>query len=150
MCVDRFGRTPERVIAVDDLGPARLFVANGDLDAVRRYVHDVVGTLLDGGPHTLELLRTLQGFFDAGRSVRAAATQLGIHQNTVRLRLAKVLDLTGFDVASSANDQLSVHTALLVLRLEGHPAIPPFDERLGVRDDQSSDPTPAPHDSAAG
>lgn len=132
LCVDRFGQMSERVIAVDDLGPARLFVANGDLDAVRRYVQDVVGALLDGGPSTLEMLRTLQGFFDAGRSFRAAATGLGIHQNTVRLRLSKVHDLTGFDVASNANDQLSVHTALLVLRLEGHPSIPPFDERLGV------------------
>jgi sugar diacid utilization regulator len=131
LCVDRFARTSERVIAVDDLGPARLFVANGDLGAVRRYVRDVVGALLDGGPGTADLLRTLQCFFDTGRSVRESAARLGIHENTVRLRMAKVHDLTGLDVASDANDQLSAQTALLVLRLEGHPAIPPFDERHG-------------------
>lgn len=135
LCVDRFARTSERVIAVDDLGPARLFVANGDLGAVRRYVQDVVGALLDGGPGTADLLRTLQCFFDTGRSVRESAARLGIHENTVRLRMAKVHDLTGLDVASDANDQLSAQTALLVLRLEGHPAIPAFDERHGFADD---------------
>ncbi|WP_157537371.1 PucR family transcriptional regulator [Nocardioides sp. Root190] len=128
LCVDRFARTSERVIAVDDLGPARLFVANGDLGAVRRYVQDVVGPLLDGGPGKADLLRTLQCFFDTGRSVRESAARLGIHENTVRLRLAKVHDLTGLDVASDANDQLSAQTALLVLRLDGHPVIPSFGE----------------------
>jgi hypothetical protein len=134
LCVDRFSRTGERVIAVDDLGPARLFVANGDLAAVRRYVQDVVGALLDGGPGKADLLRTMQCFFDTGRSVRESAARLGIHENTVRLRLAKVHDLTGLDVAANANDQLSTQTALLVLRLEGHPAIPAFGESLVIAD----------------
>jgi len=129
LCVDRFARTDERVIAVDDLGPARLFVANSDLGAVRRYVQDVLGPLLGEQNGTADLLRTLQCFFDTGRSVRESAGRLGIHENTVRLRLAKVHDLTGLDVAADANDQLSAQTALLVLRLEGHPAIPRFDER---------------------
>lgn len=132
LCVDRFAKTDDRVIAVDDLGPARLFLANGDIGAVRRYVHDVVGALLSGGPGTRDLLRTLQTFFDCGRSVRESSARLGIHENTVRLRLAKVHDLTGLDVASDANDQLSAQTALLVLRLEGHSAIPPFGERHGA------------------
>lgn len=134
LCVDRFARSTQRVIAVDDLGPARLFVANSDVGAVRRYVHDVLGALLGDAPGSTDLLRTLQCFFDTGRSVRESAARLGIHENTVRLRLAKVHDLTGLDVASDANHQLSAQTALLVLRLEGHPAIPPFEERHGFAD----------------
>jgi hypothetical protein len=130
LCVDRFSRGGDRVIAVDDLGPARLFVANGDVSAVRRYVGEVLGPLLDDAPGHPDLLRTLQCFFDTGRSVRESAGRLAIHENTVRLRLAKVHDLTGLDVAAGANDQLSVQTALLVLRLEGHPAIPPFHDGL--------------------
>jgi sugar diacid utilization regulator len=132
LCVDRFARSGNRVIAVDDLGPARLFVANSDVGSVRRYVRDVLGALLGDAPGSADLLRTLQCFFDTGRSVRESALRLGIHENTVRLRLAKVHDLTGLDVAADANDQLSAQTALLVLRLEGHPAIPPFDERLST------------------
>jgi sugar diacid utilization regulator len=132
LCVDRFARSGDRVVTVDDLGPARLLVANGDVGAVRRYVDDVLGALLGDVPGSPDLLRTLQCFFDSGRSVRGSAAWLGIHENTVRLRMAKIHDLTGLDVAGNANDQLSAQTALLVLRLEGHPAVPPFDERLGV------------------
>lgn len=128
-CVDRFAGSGDRVIAVDDLGPARLFVANSDLGSVRRYVRDVLGGLLDEAPGTADLLRTLQCFFDTGRSVRESAGHLGIHENTVRLRLGKIHDLTGLDVAADANDQLGAQTALLVLRLEGHPAVPPFGHR---------------------
>jgi sugar diacid utilization regulator len=128
LCVDRFARSGDRVIAVDDLGPARLFVANSDVGSVRLYVRDVLGPLLCDRAGHADLLRTLQCFFDTGRSVRESSARLGIHENTVRLRLAKVHDLTGLDVAADANDQLSAQTALLVLRLEGHPAIPPFDE----------------------
>lgn len=131
LCVDRFARGGDRVIAVDDLGPARLLVANGDVGAVRRYVDDVLGALLGDVPGSADLLRTLQCFFDTGRSVRESATRLGIHENTVRLRMAKIHDLTGLDVAANSNDQLSAQTALLVLRLEGHPAIPPFDDKDG-------------------
>lgn len=129
LCVDRFAQSSDRVIAVDDLGPARLFVANGDVGSVRRYVQDVLGALLGDVPGSTDLLRTLQCFFDAGRSVRESASRLGIHENTVRLRLAKIHDLTGLDVAADANDQLSAQSALLVLRLEGHPAIPTFEDR---------------------
>lgn len=128
LCIDRFSGASTRILAVDDLGPARLFVANSDVASVRRYVHDVLGALLDGRPGTPDLLRTLQCFFDSGRSVRESSTRLGIHENTVRLRLGKVHDLTGLDVAADPNDQLSVQTALLVLRLEGHPAVPPLEE----------------------
>ncbi|SNQ47698.1 PucR C-terminal helix-turn-helix domain-containing protein [Frankia canadensis] len=128
LCIDRFGRPPNTVIAVDDLGPARLFVANSDIGSVRRYVHDVLGALLGDAPGLADLLRTLQCFFATGRSVRESAARLGIHENTVRLRMAKVHDLTGLDVAANANDQLSAQTALLVLRLEGCPALPPFVE----------------------
>jgi hypothetical protein len=68
----------------------------------------------------------LQCYFDASRSVRASAAQLGVHENTIRLRLARVTTATGLDVAGDANDQLSVQTALLVLRLQGHPTLPWF------------------------
>jgi sugar diacid utilization regulator len=122
---DRFAPQGGQVIAVDDLGPARLFVANGDLKAVRRYAEEVLGPLTNGSSASAALLGTLQGFFDCGRSVRESAVQLGIHENTVRLRLSKIRSLIGLDVAGDAHAQLSVQTALLVLRLEGHPAVAP-------------------------
>lgn len=138
VCAGRFVGPETRVIAVDDLGPARLFVANSDTEAVRRYMRDVLGPLLDESAGHGDLLRTLQCFFDTGRSVRESSARLGIHENTVRLRLGKVHDLTGLDVAAGANDQLSVQTALLVLRLVGHPAIPAFGDHHELEQQESA------------
>ncbi|WP_162164480.1 PucR family transcriptional regulator [Intrasporangium chromatireducens] len=130
-CIDRFvGRTANNVLAVDDLGPARLFLANSDTSAIKAYVGDVLGRLLSSEPGMADLLLTLQCYFDASRSVRASAARLGVHENTIRLRLARVAAATGLDVAGDANDQLSVQTALLVLRLQGHPTLDAIGTRV--------------------
>jgi DNA-binding PucR family transcriptional regulator len=127
-CIDGFAGTGVvRVLAADDLGPGRLFVANGARGAIDGFVEDVVGPLLSGEDGTTDLLRTLHVFYDTGRSVRLSAARLGIHENTVRYRLARVCALTGLDVAGDAADQLTVQMSLLVLRLQGHPALPSFD-----------------------
>jgi sugar diacid utilization regulator len=123
-CIDHFPGHP--VLAADDLGPGRLFVANGDTPAMNRFVDDVLGALLTGEHLACELLRTLQCFFDCGRNIRQSAAALNVHENTVRYRLARVHALTGLDVAADASDQLSVQMSLLVLRLRDHPALPSF------------------------
>lgn len=134
-CIDRFAHPANRILAVDELGPARLFLANSDLGSVERYVQDVLGALLTEAPGTVDLLRTLQAFFDAGRRVRESAVLLGVHENTVRLRLVKIHALTGLDASAGTNDQLTMQTALLVLRLQGHPAIATFEEIREVDDE---------------
>jgi sugar diacid utilization regulator len=116
-CVNRFGGDgAARILAADDLGPARLFIAHGDSGSVQAYAGEVLGPLLTDAVMPGDLLLTLHVYFDCGRSVRLAAAEL-------RVRVA-----TGLDVAADANDQLSVQTALLVLRLHGHPALPALGE----------------------
>jgi sugar diacid utilization regulator len=124
-CIDRFATAGRGVLAADDLGPGRLFVARGDSCGIERFVDDVLGPLLTGGDDGL--LETLHVFFDTGRSIRASGAQLAVHENTVRYRLARVRTLTGLDVAADASDQLSVQMALLVLRLQGHHVLPGFE-----------------------
>jgi len=51
--------------------------------------------------------------------VRETAEQVGVHENTIRYRLARIAELTGLDVATNADDQLAGQLATLVLRLEG-------------------------------
>jgi sugar diacid utilization regulator/GAF domain-containing protein len=127
-CIDGVaGPNVMRVLAADDLGPGRLFVANGSGGGIDRFVDDVIGPLLTGEDGTAGLLRTLHVFYDTGRSVRLSAAKLGIHENTVRYRLARVHALTGLDVAANAGDQLTVQMSLLVLRLQGHTALPSFN-----------------------
>jgi sugar diacid utilization regulator len=126
-CVGSFaGTSSQRVLGADDLGPARLFVTNVNSDAAERFVADSVGPLLGGGEQTDDLLRTLEAFYDAGRSVRVSSERLGVHENTIRYRLARVHTLTGLDVAADADDQLTAQVALLVLRLQGHSVLRRF------------------------
>jgi DNA-binding PucR family transcriptional regulator len=125
-CIESFsGSAADRVLAVDDLGPARLFVAHAEVAAVERYVQDVIGPVLADDKGTT-LVQTLHAFFDTGRSIRSSARRLDVHENTVRQRLARVKTLTGLDVAADPTDQLSVQMALLVARLRGHAALPSF------------------------
>jgi sugar diacid utilization regulator len=112
-----------RVLTADDLGPGRLLLASADRADARRFLTDALGPLLVEDEGTRELLRTLQVFFGCGRSVRRSATALGVHENTIRYRLARIDEATGLAVATSSEDQLSAQLALLVLRLDN--ALPP-------------------------
>jgi sugar diacid utilization regulator len=127
-CIEHFPHgASHRVLAAVDLGPGRLFVANGHPEEIERFVDDVLGRLLENAETSADLVRTLEAFYDTGRSVRLASEKLQVHENTVRYRLARVHSITGLDVAGDADDQLSVQVALLVLRLQGHHALRSFD-----------------------
>ena len=77
-------------------------------------------TLIGSGNRTIEeLLSTVRVFFDRGRSVRNSAKFLCVHENTIRYRLGRVLDLTGLDLAADADAQLTAQVALLILRIQG-------------------------------
>jgi len=138
-CIDRFtDGTGHRVLAVDDLGPARLFLANGEVSAIRHFIDDMLGPLLDDDVASAELIRTLAVWFEENRGMRRTATRLGVHENTVRLRLSRVHTLTGLDVTGDATHQLSIHTALLVLRLRDHPALHAESRCADAKDDTAS------------
>ena len=122
-CIETFLGPSQQLLAADDLGPARLFLANASSAAVSGFVEDMIGALLVEDEGVAELLRTLDAFYEAGRSVRLSAERLGVHENTVRYRLSRVTQITGLDVAGDPDHQLSVQVALLVLRLQGHPSL---------------------------
>jgi sugar diacid utilization regulator len=138
-CIESFSHgSDHRVLAADDLGPGRLFVANGHPEEIQRFVEDVLGPLLVDDESCADLVRTLEAFYATGRSVRLASEKLRVHENTVRYRLARVHAITGLDVTGDTDDQLSVQVALLVLRLQGHPTLRSFEE-----EDAAAEPSDA-------
>jgi GAF domain-containing protein len=107
------------VLATDDLGPGRLFLASSTPAEADRFVHDALGALVSSDDAALaDVLETLQVFFESSRSVRRAAGRLGVHENTIRYRLARIKELTGLSIGSDANDELTAHLALLILRMQ--------------------------------
>jgi hypothetical protein len=80
-----------RPVAADDLLPERLL--SGDASARRLLVDRVYRPLEEAGGGLLETVAT---FFDSGRSLEATARALFVHPNTVRYRLHRVADVTGW------------------------------------------------------
>jgi sugar diacid utilization regulator len=119
--VETFGAAEQSpVLAIDDLGVGRLFLASANREEADRYVADTLGALLDpSDSRMVDLLTTLRCFLDTSCSIRRTAEELDVHENTVRYRFSRVKELTGLDVMAQSNDQLAVQLALLVLRLEG-------------------------------
>lgn len=63
-----------------------------------------------------DLLRTLNGFFEANGNLAKAAEDLNVHRNTLVYRLERISELTGLDLNDSEN-RLILHLALKIQRV---------------------------------
>lgn len=111
--VQAWPRAP-RPVSADDLWPER--VMNGDDDARRALVESVYHPLLAAGNGLEE---TLGSYLALGHSLEATARELFVHANTVRYRLRRVVDVTGWDPLIP-REAFVLQTALTVGRL-GNP-----------------------------
>ncbi|MEV1144626.1 helix-turn-helix domain-containing protein, partial [Micromonospora sp. NPDC049799] len=109
-------RPAPRPVPAADLLPERALA--GDAEARRRLRHDVYATLVRAGG---ELLETLDAFFAAGGTLESAARALFVHPNTVRYRLRRIAEVTGFSPLT-ARDAYALQVALTVGRLD--PVVP--------------------------
>jgi DNA-binding PucR family transcriptional regulator len=80
---------------------------------VRGLIDGVFQPLMTGGP---TLLDTLTAYLEQGSSLEATARLLFVHPNTVRYRLRRVTELTGF-TASEGRDGFTLWTAIILGRL---------------------------------
>ncbi len=99
-----------RPVSATDLLPERALA--GDGHARRALAYEVYRPLTE---HP-DLLATLVGFTDAGSSIEAAARALFIHPNTVRYRLKRIQEVTGYSPADP-RDEYVLRLALTVGRL---------------------------------
>ncbi|KGM14328.1 PucR family transcriptional regulator [Cellulomonas bogoriensis] len=104
--------TAPRPVLADDLLPERVLV--GDGVARRTLVTQAYEPLLAAGG---ALLDTLSAHVEHGRSLEAAARVLYVHPNTVRYRLRKVAEVTGWDPLD-AREAYVLQTALALGRLD--------------------------------
>lgn len=107
--------TPRPVYA-DDLLPERVLV--GDTSARDRLIAIAYDPIVRAGGSLQETVAT---FLDCGRSLELSARTMFVHANTVRYRLKKVAELTGWDVLSTRDAHvLEMAFALGRLRDAGH------------------------------
>jgi hypothetical protein len=101
-----------RPVRADDLLPER--VLSGDPVARARLVEEIYRPLVRAGP---PLLDTLSAYLEQAASLEAAARMLFVHPNTVRYRLRRVADVTGY-APSESRHALALRLALAVGRLD--------------------------------
>jgi GAF domain-containing protein len=118
-CLRTFCAADVAVLTDHDLGPGRILFACCDPAEVDRFAEEAIGALLGGGAGERKLLETLATFIDSGHSVRNAAAELKIHENSVRYRLSRIEELTGLRVLTDAEGQLGAQLAIMALRLRG-------------------------------
>ncbi|HOB03753.1 MAG TPA: helix-turn-helix domain-containing protein [Propionibacteriaceae bacterium] len=99
-----------RPVTAADLLPERALAGDGH---ARRALAQEVYRPLAASP---DLLATLVGFVDAGSSIEAAARALYIHPNTVRYRLKRIHEISGYSPVD-ARDAYVLRLALTVGRL---------------------------------
>lgn len=98
----------ERVVSAAELLPERALA--GDGHARRSLVQDVYLPLVEAGG---DLLITCVTFLDHGSSVEATARALFVHANTVRYRLKRIQEVTGY----SPNDARDAYVLRLAITL---------------------------------
>ena len=100
-----------RPVEADELLPERSL--SGDGHARRQLATDVYGPLTIGDG---VLLDTVSAYLDSGGSIEATARAMFIHANTVRYRLKRVGDLTGYNPLNP-RDAFTLRVALTLGRL---------------------------------
>ncbi|MFI5075314.1 MAG: PucR family transcriptional regulator [Actinomycetales bacterium] len=111
-----------RPVLSDELLPERVLA--GDASASRVLV-DRIHHPLEGHP---ALLTTATAYLETGGSLEATARALFVHPNTVRYRLGRIAEVTGYDLAHPRE----AHTIAIALAVGRLSDTPPVEWRAGA------------------
>jgi purine catabolism regulator len=109
----------ERSTFYGDLKLYQLLLAVKDrtLPHLRRFYEEALAPLVEHDDRKQgDLIRTLNGFFEANGNLAKAAADLDVHRNTLVYRLDRISELTGLDLNDPEN-RLILHLALKVQRV---------------------------------
>jgi purine catabolism regulator len=88
-----------------------------NLEHLRRFYNETLAPLVEHDrTRQGDLIRTLNGFFEANGNLAKAATDLDVHRNTLVYRLERISELTGLNL-DDADNRLILHLALKVQRV---------------------------------
>jgi DNA-binding PucR family transcriptional regulator len=102
-----------RPVLADDLLPERALA--GDAVARQQLVRDIYRPLTSTGT---ALVETLSAFLEQASSLEATARLLFVHPNTVRYRLRRVTEVTGY-APTDPRQAFTLRLALALGRLDG-------------------------------
>ncbi|HSR86791.1 MAG TPA: helix-turn-helix domain-containing protein [Streptosporangiaceae bacterium] len=94
----------EQVTIFDDLGVYQVLGAETDMSAMETFVRDWLGALLDYDTvHGAQLVTTLSEYLESGGSYDTSAAALSVHRSTLKYRLRRIREVSGFDLGVPDN-----------------------------------------------
>jgi sugar diacid utilization regulator len=91
----------DQVTLFDDLGVYQILATDTDASSMESFTRDWLGALLDyDGVHGAQLVRTLSEYLDRGGSYDSTATALSVHRSTLKYRLRRIREVSGYDLSS--------------------------------------------------
>jgi sugar diacid utilization regulator len=101
----------DRVACYEDLGVYQILSEAEDPATVERFVRRWLGALIDYDSRKhAELIPTLSRYLECGGSYDATAAALSVHRNTLKYRLRRIREISGFDLANPATN-FNLHLA---------------------------------------
>ncbi len=111
----RVGRT-QKASDYDELGFYHLVDAAHTVGVADEYLRRWLGVLLDyDGAKNADLVHTLSHYLECGGNYDESAAALDVHRSTLRYRLGRIADLTGFDLRDN-DTRFNLHAATRVWR----------------------------------
>ena len=92
------GRVPP-VVSFDELGVFQILAEAQDPSTVGRFVRTWLGALLDyDNTRGAQLVPTLAAYLETGCNYARSASLLHVHRNTLRYRLRRIGEISGYDI----------------------------------------------------
>src|SRR5690242_808040 len=95
---------PDQVTRYDDLGVYKVLAATNDTASVERFVDEWLARLIDyDSAHGTQLVLTLTEYLECGGSYDASAKALSVHRSTLKYRLNRIRQVSGYDLSLPDN-----------------------------------------------
>ena len=95
---------PGQVTRYDDLGVYKVLAAANDTASVERFVGEWLARLIDyDSAHGTQLVLTLSEYLECGGSYDASARALSVHRSTLKYRLNRIRQVSGYDLSLPDN-----------------------------------------------
>lgn len=108
---------PHGVTTYDELGIFRLLAAAGHSPELESFVEQWLGALLAyDARHDADLVRTLGEYLERGGNYDATAQAVAVHRSTLRYRLQRIREISGYDLAD-VDSRFNLHIATRAWRI---------------------------------
>ncbi|XIG73152.1 transcriptional regulator [Streptomyces sp. SGAir0957] len=109
---ERYGTT-----FFDELGLYRILGPGTDHQELETFVHEWLGQLIGyDSRHHAAMVETLSRYFECDGNYDEAAASLGIHRSTLRYRLQRIREISGYDLAN-VESRLNLQVATRVWKI---------------------------------